>query len=112
MLLYFAIAAIITFIATVSKNIGLCILFYLALSFGFSIIGAIFQVAAAFLDPSTTSYSVVEFFNAFNIYTSTAIGTGTTYTAKQVLYILMAPATLSALSIFLGIKIFAKKNLK
>lgn len=112
LIVYFSIAAIVTFIATVVKNMGLCILFYLAVSLGFSIIGAIFQVAGAFLDPESQAYGIIEFINAFNIYTSTLIGEGTSYSAKQVLYILSAPVALTAGSTLLGIRVFARKNLK
>ena len=112
MLVYVAIAAIVTFIATLAKNMGICILLYLAVALGFSIVGAVFQVAGAFLDPASKGYGAVEFLNALNIYTSTLIGTGTTYTAKQVLYILMSPLAITALTTPLGIRLFAKKNLK
>ena len=112
MTVYCAIAAIITLIATRAKNMGVCILLYLAISFGFSIVGSIFAVAIAFIEPETTAYRVVEFLNAFNIYTSALIGSGTTYTAKQVIYILMAPLTLGVGSILLGIRLFLRKNLK
>ena len=112
MLVYFAIAAIVTFIATIAKNIGICILLYLAVSLGFSIVGAIFQVAGAFLEPASKGYGAVELLNALNIFTSTLIGAGTTYSAKEVLYILLAPVLLSAGCTLLGIRLFAKKNLK
>lgn len=112
MLVYFAIAAIVTFIATLAKNMGICILLYLAVSLGFSIVGAVFQVAGAFLDPSATGYGVIEFLNALNIFTSTLIGAGTTYSAKEVLYIVAAPLALSAGCTLLGIRLFARKNLK
>ena len=112
MLVYFTIAAIVTLIATLAKNIGICILLYLAVALGATIVGAIFQVAGAFLDPAAKGYGLIEFLNAFNIYTSSLIGAGSTYTAKQVLYILAAPVTLTAGSVLLGIRLFARKNLK
>ena len=112
MLVYFAIAAIVTFIAANSKTMGICILLYLALSFGCSIIGAIFQVAVAFVEPETTSYYVIEFINSLNIYTSSLIGAGTTYTAKQIAYILIAPVAFGVGSTALGILMFKRKNLK
>ncbi|MBE6694478.1 MAG: hypothetical protein E7589_06920 [Ruminococcaceae bacterium] len=112
MLVYFAIAAIVTFIATVAKNMGICILLYLAVSFGFSIVGAVLQVAGALLDPANKLYGVFEFLNALNIYTSTLIGAGATYSVKQVLYILTAPIAITAVSTILGVRLFARKNLK
>ena len=112
MVVYFAIAAVVTLIAVLSKNTGICILLYLAVSFGASIVGAVFQVAGGFLDPEGSFYGIVEFIKALNIYTSNLIGAGTSYTAKQVVYILMAPVALIAGSSLLGIRLFAKKNLK
>ncbi len=112
LLVYLAISATVTLIATLAKNMGICILFYLAVALGFSIVGAVFQVAGAFLDPASKGYGLIEFLNALNIYTSTLIGAGTTYTAKQVLYILIAPLALTVGSTLLGIRLFARKNLK
>ena len=112
MILYFAIAAIVTLISLIAKGTGTCILLYLAVSFGFTIVGAIFQAAAMFLVSESAGYGIVEFINACNIYTSTLIGTGTAYTAKQVFYVLFAPALLTAASTVLGQYLFARKNLK
>ena len=112
MLVYLAITALVTLIATISKSVGICILLYLAVSLGFAIIGAIFQVAGAFLEPASSGYGVIELLNALNIYTSSLIGAGTTYTAKQVLYILLSPVLLTAGSTLLGMRLFARKNLK
>ena len=112
MIVYLAIAAIVTWIATVSKNMGICILLYLAVSFGLSLIGSIFSVAGMLLMPEDRGYKLVEFLNALNIYTSALIGAGTTYTAKQVLYILLAPVLTITGSMLLGIRMFSRKNLK
>lgn len=112
MVVYVAIAAIVTLIATVSKNMGICILLYLAVIFGCSIVGSIFQVAAIFLDPASNAYDIVEFLNALNLYTANLIGAGTTYTAKQVLYILMTPILITAGGTLFGMRLFARKNLK
>ena len=112
MIVYFAISTLVTFIATISKNMGICILLYLAASFGASIVGAIFQVAGMFVTPDSTEFKVIEFFNALNVYTSTLIGAGTTYTGKDVLYILMSPVLTVIGSTLLGLKMFSRKNLK
>ena len=112
MILYFAIAAIVTLISLIAKGTGTCILLYLAVSFGLTIVGAIFQAAAMFLAPESAGYGIVEFINACNIYTSTLIGAGVTYTAKQVFYILFAPIVLIVGTTVLGQYLFARKNLK
>ncbi|MBR2612945.1 MAG: hypothetical protein IKC72_07735 [Clostridia bacterium] len=112
MIVYLAIAAIVTFIATLSKNMGICILLYLALSFGLSIIGSVFMTAGAFLDKSSSWFGIVEFINALNFFTSSLIGSGVTYTAKDVLYILLSPILTIAGSLALGIHLFSRKDLK
>ena len=112
MIVYVAISAIVTFIATLSKNTGLCILFYLSLSFGASIIGAILQTAGMVLDPKSTEYAILEFFNALNIYTSSFIGASNSYETKEILYILLPPLVFGAGYTLLGIRLFARKNLK
>lgn len=112
MLVFFAISAITTFFATCAKNIGICILLYLAVSLGLSIIGTIFQVAVIFVDPETTSYTVIEFLNALNIYTSTLIGAGTSYGVKEVIYAILPSVMITAGVTLFGIYRFNRKNLK
>ena len=112
MMVYFAISTLVTFIAAISKNMGICILLYLAASFGASIIGSVFQVAGMFAEPDSIGYKVVELINALNIYTSTLIGAGATYSGKDVLYILLSPALTILGSALLGMKMFSRKNLK
>ena len=112
MIVYFAISAIVTFIATSSKNIGSCIILYLAVSFVASIIGSVLMVAVAFVEPESTGYYVMEFINSINIFSSTSIGLGTSYTLKQLIYALAGPVIFGVGSTFMGILIFAKKDLK
>ena len=112
MVIYLAISAMVTFIATISKNIGICILLYLAASFGASIVGTVFQMAGMFLVSGDRGYKIIEFVNALNFYTSTLIGIGTEYTAKQVIYILLSPVLTLIGSTLLGIRMFSSKNLK
>ena len=112
MVVYMAISAITTFFATCAKSVGICILLSLAVPFGLSIVGAIFMVAAQFLDPSTVEFKVVEFINSLNIYTSSLIGAGTTYTAKQVIYILLSPVLITTGTTLIGVRRFSKKDLK
>ena len=112
MAVYFAIAAILTFCAMNAKNAGICILIYLAISLGFSLVGSIFQVCGMFLDPTSGAYEVINFLNAFNLFNPSLIGAGVTYSAKDILYILIAPVTFTVLATLLGTKLFARKNLK
>lgn len=112
MVVYFAVSAIVTFFATCAKNAGICILLYLAVALGLSIIGAIFQVAVAFLDTETVAFKIVEFINALNFYTSNLIGAGSSYGIKDIIYILLSPVIVSGGVTVLGMRIFSRKNLK
>lgn len=112
MVVFFAISAIVTFFATCAKNVGICILLYLAVALGLSIIGAVFQVAVAFLDTEAVAFKIVEFINALNFYTSTLIGAGSSYGIKDIVYILLSPVIVSGGITLLGIRIFSGKNLK
>ena len=112
MLIYMAVAATVTFIATISKNMGICIVLYLAASLGLTIVGSLTQVVGMFLDPESTEYAIMEFVNAINFFSTTLIGTGTTYSAKDVFYILISPILTIAGCVGFGILKFSKKNLK
>ena len=114
-IVYFAISSIVTLYATVSKNMGICILLYLASALGLSIVGSITQIAGAAAAMSTTSPVVgemIEFINAMNFYTAGLIGGGTTYDLKDVLYIILPPIITALFSTVSGIFLFSRKNLK
>jgi len=55
---------------------------------------------------------VLEILNNANVFTSTLIGSGVTYSAKDIFYILMPSVGGSVLAVLFGILIFNKKNLK
>ena len=112
MLVYAAIAAIVTTIAALAKSTGLCILLYLAVSLGSTLIGAIFQAVAIFLPSDAAGYGAIELVNALNIFTSTMIGAGSAYTAKEILYILLAPVLIIVGCTALGLLRFERKDLK
>ena len=112
MFVYFAIAAIVTFIAALSKNMGICILLYLAVLFGLSLVGSVLMLLPNTLDPDSAAHGVFEFICSLNIYTSSLIGTGSEYTLKDVLYILASPVIISTASTAFGISLFSRKNLK
>ncbi len=112
LLVYVAVSAIVTFIATLAKNMGVCIVLYLAVAMGLAIIGAITLMVGMFLDPTSKYYTLFEIVNALNIYTSTQIGGGVTYSFKEVAYILISPIVITAGATALGIVKFKRKNLK
>ncbi len=116
MLIYVAIAATVTFIATISKNMGICIVLYLAVSLGLSIVGSlttiITQLPDILMDKESIAFKIIEIADYLNYYTSTLIGSGSSYTGKEVFYILLSPILTIAGSIGLGIFKFSRKNLK
>ena len=91
---------------------GICIVLYLAASLGLTIVGSLTQVVGMFLDHESTEYAIMEFVNAINFFSTTLIGTGTTYSAKDVFYILISPILTIAGCVGFGILKFSKKNLK
>lgn len=111
-LVYVFVSAIISFLCVAMKNAGTSVVMYVALNFLFAIVGSVTMVAIMFVEPESTGYKVLEFFNNANIFTSTLIGSGVTYSAKEILYILLPSVGGGALAVLLGILIFNKKDLK
>ena len=112
LVIYVAVASIVTFIATSSKNMGTCIVLYLAVALGLTIVGSIIQVVGAFSLPEDKGYKLVEFLTYSNFFVSNVIGVDPSYSFKEVAYILAPPILTSAGCILLGIFNFNKKNLK
>ncbi len=112
LIVYVFISAIISFFSVAMKNAGVSVVMYFAVNLLFSIIGSITMVAGMMVDPESTSYKVLEFFNNANLFTSTLIGSGTSYEASQLLAILTPSVLGGALLVFLGIYAFGKKDLK
>ena len=112
LLVYVFISALISFFAVAMKNAGVSVVMYVAVNFLFSIIGSITMIAGMAVDPTSTAYKVLEFLNNANLFTSTMIGTGTSYNLTQVLSVLTPTLLGSTLLVFLGIWIFGKKDLK
>ena len=113
LLVYVCIAAIVCFVCVFAKNMGLCILTYLGFSMLCSLVGAGVQVAFALTNPeSKVLYGVLEFFNNVNLYTSTLIGGGTSYSLKDVLYIVLPPLLGACGFASLGAMLLQKKDLK
>ncbi len=112
LLVYVLISAIISFFSVAMKNAGVSVVMYVAVNLLFSIIGSITMVAGMMVDPESTSYKVLEFLNNANLFTSTLIGSGSSYEASQILAILIPTVLGSGLLVFLGIYIFGKKDLK
>ena len=111
-LVYVFISALISFFCVAMKNAGVSVVMYVAVNFFFSIVGSITMVAGMAVEYDSTAYKVLEFLNNANLFTSTVIGTGTSYEASHILAVLCPTILGSALLLLLGIKIFNKKDLK
>ena len=112
LLIYVFISAIISFLCVSMKNAGLAVVMYVAINFLFTIVGSVTMIASTFAQADTLGYKVLEFLNNSNVFTSTLIGSGVTYSAKDIFYILMPSVGGSVLAVLFGILIFNKKNLK
>ncbi len=113
LLVYVTLCTIMCFFCVFMKNTGTSVVMYLATNFLVTIIGSIIMVAFAFADPEKKGvYTILEILNNTNIFTSTLIGSGASYSFKDVAYILAPNLLFSALFILLGIVIFRKKDLK
>ena len=113
LLLYVLIAAVVSLLCVLMKNTGLTVVLYIALNFLFSIIGTVVSVAAMLVDAENKfAVRVLEILQKSNLFITTHIGTGTTYTATDVLCVLIPALGGTALFLFLGDRFFAKKDLK
>lgn len=112
LIVYVFISAIISFLSVAMKNAGVSVVMFVAVNFLFSIIGSITMVAGMMVDLDSTAYRVLQFLNNANIFTTTIIGSGTSYEASQILAILVPSVVGGGLLVFLGIYVFGKKDLK
>ena len=111
-LIYLAISALTCFVLVLTRNIGLCIVGYIAICFLFTIIGSIVQSVFMFTLPEDTGYALLKFLNYTNIFTSDLILTSTSYSLESTLYAIIPPVVLAAASLFFGNLIFSKADLK
>lgn len=112
-LVYMLLAALITFLCVSMKNTGLTIVCVIAVSFLCALVGGIAQIALQFT-PSTSGVmsKVLEFLTKSNLFTGSIIGQGTSYTFKDLLYVLIPAIAGCAALIGFGICIFKKKDVK
>lgn len=112
-LIYVFISAIVCFLSFSMKNTGLAVVFYFAVNFFFSIVGTIVAVASAFVETSNEFLvKTFEILQKANIFMTTHIGTGTTYSATDILCLLIPVCVGTVVCILSGIAIFRKKDLK
>lgn len=113
MLVYVFIAALLSLFIVCTKNAGLAIVLYIAINFLFVIFGSIVSAAFMFVDPSKgAAYRILEIVSDSNLFMSTVIGGGTSYTLQQVLCILLPVGVGTAVCVLLGVFFFKKKDLK
>lgn len=110
------VAALLSYLCACMKNVGLVIVFYIAITFALVMAGSIIQVVLQILELSggnKNTIALLRFLDRINVGNSAAyIGMGTKYTLEDVLY-LTTPAIVGTLSFTaLGLLGFQKKDLK
>lgn len=110
------VAALLSYLCTCMKNVGLVIVLYIAVSFVLAIAGSIVQVVLAVLETTggnETLADILKFVDRINVGTAALyIGTGTKYTLEDVLYHTV-PVIAGILGFTgLGLWQFNKKDLK
>lgn len=112
LVIYAFVSCMISFFCVVMKNVGLSIVTYFGINFFFILIGSVISVALSLSTPADSSYQILTILNDANLFTSTIIGSGNSYTFTQVLCILLPPIIGGVACVLLGTLIFKKKNLK
>ena len=111
-LTYVTLCAIMSFLCVFMKNAGVSVVMYFVINFVFALIGSVLSIATVLPGMDESSKKLIEVLINTNIFMSTVIGSGTSYTLEQLLYILAPNIIFAALFIFLGITVFKKKDLK
>ena len=115
-LVYVFVAAFVSWLCVNMKNIGMVIVMYIAVVFGFTLVAGILQVAIMVLETQQdmgTLVKVLQFAQDVNVFNSSAtIGIGDSYTAKQVWYYVLPSVIGTGLILGHGIWKFGRKDLK
>lgn len=113
LLIYVFISAFVCFLSVSMKSAELAVIIYVAANLFFNIVGGIISAAtmigSLFPNFPTKLFEILQRINLFN---ASYIGQGTTYTHTDVLCLLIATFTGIGLSLFLGITVFRKKDIK
>ncbi len=109
-LVYVLISALLSFLTVSMKNAGLSIVLYISALFLFIIVGTVtnFAVLLSVEEPS----KFLVFIDTANVFSSSIIGTGNTYTWFEVLSLIIPNLLLAGGFFSLGLLIFNKKDLK
>jgi ABC-type transport system involved in multi-copper enzyme maturation permease subunit len=107
-IVYVFLAALLSFLCVAMKNAGLTLVVYLAVNFAFSLIGGIVSMVYMFDEAPSVLLKFLRNSNPF----VPIIGSASSYELAEVVQILALPVLLGALFVFLGIRVFGKKDLK
>lgn len=115
-LVYLFTAAFVSWLCVTIKNLGMIIIMYITVVFGFSTIAGIFQVGAIVLASQSNMdkiLDVIDFLQRINIFNSSAtIGMGTKYELKDVCYYVITPIVATIGILWHGNWKFNRKELK
>lgn len=114
--IYLFVSAFICWLCVFMKNIGMVIVLYIAVVFGFTMIAGVLMaiISIISLDPGMEStVKVLEFFQKINVFNSSAgIGLGTTYNFNDTFYYAIWPLLLTFVTMCHGALKFRRKDLK
>lgn len=116
LLTYLFMAAMLTWMWGALKNTGMVIVLYVAAIFGLTLVGSLTTVAVEILPLAGGNPNLVKFLEIFQncnlFYSTTFIGTGDTYTTREILCYLLTPVVCGGGLMTLGFLKFGKRDLK
>lgn len=113
LLIYVFISAFVCLLCVSMKNAELAVIIYVAANLFFKILGGIVSAAAA-IGPLFEKFptKLFEILAKINLFNAAYIGKGTTYSLTDVLCLVIASLVGIGLSLFLGVTVFRKKDIK
>lgn len=115
-LIYIFIAAFISWLCAVTKNIGIVIVLYISVVFGMTMVSSILGIGISYAEMTEAKESTIElmnFFQKINIYNFYMyIGKGNSYELSTLAYLIAVPVIASEGLVTLSILKFRKKDLK
>lgn len=112
LLCYLFVTALVCCLCVTMKNVGLTVVVYVAVAFLMTLLVSVLQIASALVENETLS-KIVEFLCQFNVYYQVGqIGSSDTYTAKQIISVVLSSVVPAVALGGLGLFCFRKKDLK
>lgn len=116
LLVYLFTAALVSWLCVTRRNVGMIIVLYIAIVLGSTMVAGILQVviiALQFEPDAEKALRILNFFQRINIFNSSAtIGLGSSYNSKEVWYYVLTPLLGTGGLLTLGMRRFAKKDIK